>query len=337
MPARLGLSVLSVPYSAVVCLRNRLYTSGRLSAHKANVPVISVGNLTTGGTGKTPLVVWLCRYVREKGLHCAILTRGYKTRRGELSDEPALLAADCPQAVVIVNPDRVAGAAEAIHHHGVQVLIMDDGFQHRRLARDLDIVSIDATQPFGYGRVLPAGLLREPVSGLRRAHAAVLTRCDQTSEDAVRRIEDRVLRVNPGLVVARSVHAPTVVKTADGTEFASEEVRDRRVFAFSGLGNPRAFFRTLEQLGTVLTGSRSFDDHYRYTLDDVAAIREQAGTAEAELILTTQKDWMKIEPLSVAPEGPLLGYLAIELRITAGEAQLKALIDDALAGTMLRL
>jgi tetraacyldisaccharide 4'-kinase len=218
VPARLALTPFSWPYSAVVRLRNRLYTNGWLKAYKVGAPVLCVGNLTTGGTGKTPLVVWLCRYLGDKQLRCAILTRGYKTRPGEISDEPALLSARCPGAAVVVNPDRVAGAAKAIRDHRAQVLVMDDGFQHRRLARDLDIIALDATQPFGYGRLLPAGLLREPVAGLRRAHAVVLTRCDQAPAEALERLEAGIRRVNPQLVVARSVHAPVGILGLPGTE-----------------------------------------------------------------------------------------------------------------------
>ena len=189
------LVLLSWPYSLVVRLRNGLYSSGVLRRHRVNAVVICVGNLTTGGTGKTPLVVWLCKRLQSKGLRVAVLTRGYRATNQkseignqEYSDEPAVLTARCPDVSVVVNPVRVAGARQAIGEHDAEVLILDDGFQHRRLARDIDIVTIDATSPFGYGRLLPAGLLREPVAGLRRAHAAVITRCDQISEERLAQI-----------------------------------------------------------------------------------------------------------------------------------------------------
>ena len=338
--ARVALILLSWPYSLAVRLRNRLYSSGLLTAHRAGVPVVCIGNLTTGGTGKTPLVVWLCRTINQrskiKNQKCsvAILTRGYKTQRGELSDEPALLASQCPDVPVVVNPDRVAGAAEAIRAHGAQVLVMDDGFQHRRLARDADIIAMDATLPFGYGRVLPAGLLREPVTGLRRAHAVVLTRCDQAPEDALSRIEQEIRRVNPTLPVARSIHAPVAVRTADGTDIPLPEMKGQRVFAFCGIGNPQAFFRTIERLGATLAGSRVFDDHYGYTAEDLRAIHRQACEQQASLVLTTQKDWTKAVRAAF-PEGPpAMAYLAIDLRITAGAEMLTALIDRVLGGTM---
>jgi tetraacyldisaccharide 4'-kinase len=334
--ARILLRVSSLGYGLVVRTRNGLYDRRVLRAHQAGVPVICIGNLTTGGTGKTPLVVWLCRRARAKQLRCAILTRGYKTQKGELSDEPALLAAQCPDVPVVVNPDRVAGAAEAIGRHGTRVLVMDDGFQHRRLARDLDIIAVDATNPFGYGRVLPAGLLREPMTGLQRAHAVVLTRCDQVSEDALSRIEEEVRRVNRNLVIARSIHAPAAIRTATGTEMPLDQMPGKRVFAFCGIGNPQAFFRTIETLGASIAGSRTFDDHYRYTADDLKAIQNQARTQRAALVLTTQKDWTKIAQSMPPEQTPPLACLAIDLQITAGKDLLTALIDRVLGGRIPR-
>jgi tetraacyldisaccharide 4'-kinase len=328
------LTVLSWPYSAAVRLRNHLYARGLLKTHRVNAVVICVGNLTTGGTGKTPLVVWLCQLLRGKQTRCAILTRGYKVPKGQLSDEPALLSAQCPGVAVVVNPDRVAGAAEAICRHDAQVLVMDDGFQHRRLARDLDIVAIDATGPFGYGKVLPAGLLREPIMGLRRAHAVVLTRCDQVSEDTLKRIEKDIRRVNPDLIIARSLHVPVGIKTCEGTEIGLDRLGRKRLFAFCGIGNPQSFFHAVEHLGGVLVGSRAYDDHYRYTARDLDQIRKEAAAREASLILTTQKDWTKISRWAGSQDHPPLAYLAIELQITAGAQCLTALIDRVLGGTM---
>ncbi len=353
VPARLALTVLSWPYSVVVRVRNHLYTSGRLEVHRVGVPVICAGNLTTGGTGKTPLVVWLCRYLREKQIRCAILTRGYKTHEGEVSDEPALLAAQCPDVAVVVNPDRVTGAAQAIQQYDAQALVMDDGFQHRRLARDLDIVAIDATRPFGpggmgilpmspatrarcphHGKLLPAGLLREPMTGLRRANAVVLTRCDQVPHDALERIEEEIRRVNPALVVARSIHAPVGIKTRDGAEIGLASLRGRRVLAFCGIGNPPSFFHTVEHLGGVLVGSRVYDDHYPYRAGDIEKIQREAVVKGAALILTTQKDGTKIMKLDF-PQGRVpLAYLAIELRIIARERELMTLLDRAIGGRM---
>ena len=166
------LKILSFIYVIIIVIRTFLYSAGWLKIHRVNVPVISVGNITTGGTGKTPFVIWVYRHIvenskiKKRNILCGILTRGYKT-----ADEPKLLEQSCPEAKIIVNPDRIAGAKEAITKYSPNIFILDDGFQHRRIGRDLDIVTIDATCPFGYGRMLPAGLLREPVSSLKRADA----------------------------------------------------------------------------------------------------------------------------------------------------------------------
>ncbi|MCX5644054.1 MAG: tetraacyldisaccharide 4'-kinase [Phycisphaerae bacterium] len=353
--ARSLLGAASLGYRLAVYIRNALYDHRLLRTHRVNAAVLSVGNLTTGGTGKTPLVVWLCQDLREKQVRCAILTRGYKMREGELSDEPALLSALCPGTAVVVNPDRVAGAAEAICRFegaslsnrgqdardtqgrdalATRVLVMDDGFQHRRLARDLDIVAIDATRPFGYRRLLPAGLLREPVTGLRRAHAVVLTRCDQVSQKVLEEIEEEIRRVNPDLVLARSIHVPVGVKTGGGTEISLDWLGGKRLFAFCGIGNPQSFFHTVERLGGVLVGSRVYDDHYRYAAGDLDEIRREAAAKEASLILTTQKDWTKISRLAGSQDHPPVAYLAVELRISAGAQALTALIDRVLGSTM---
>ncbi len=339
--ARGALWIASLGYRLVVGVRNRLYDLGLLKSHRANVPVVCVGNLTTGGTGKTPLVAWLAKVVGEKGLHTAILTRGYKAETKETphgvttnSDEPAELAQGCPGVPVIVNGDRVAGAAEAVRNHSVQVLLMDDGFQHRRLGRDLDIVTIDATVPFGYGRLLPAGLLREPIGSLKRAGAVVLTRSDQVSEEKLSQIESRIRQVRPDLVLARSVHAPVGARQSDGPDIPLEELKGKKVFAFCGLGNPTAFFATVQACGCVLAGSQAFNDHHAYADHDLVDLCDTARSQGAELLLTTQKDWTKIAPLPKPEDVVPMAYLAIALQFTSGRDALIALIERTLAGTM---
>jgi len=332
------LRVASLGYRLVVHIRNTLYDHRVIRSHRPDAAILCVGNLTTGGTGKTPLVVWLCRKIdqrlkiKDQQCQVAILTRGYRTQKDEPADEPALLAALCPDVPVVVNPDRVAGAAEAIRNHGAQVLVMDDGFQHRRLARDLDIIAVDAMVPFGYGRLLPAGLLREPVSSVKRAHAVVLTRCDQVSEEALARIEAEIRRIDRDLVVARSIHAPVAIRAAEGAEIPLAQIKGKRVFAFCGIGNPQAFFRTIERLGAIPAGTRVFDDHHRYAAEDVLAIHNEARRQQASLVLTTQKDWTKVAQSALPKGEPLLAYLAIDLRITSGEEMLTALIDRVLGG-----
>lgn len=344
--ARFLLAVASLGYRVAVFVRNGLYDHRLLRRHRAAVPVICVGNLTTGGTGKTPLVAWLARLMAEEGSRPAILTRGYKARRvctahhatkmgdAHPTDEPAELARACPGVPVIVNPDRVKGAAEAVRSHDAQVLLMDDGFQHRRLARDLDIVTIDATTPFGYGHLLPAGFLREPVGGLRRAHAVVLTRSDQVCEEALGQIETRIRRIKSDLLIARAVHAPVGARRSDGDEIPLEELKGKKVFAFCGLGNPEAFFATIQACGCVLAGSQTYNDHHTYTDRNLADLYLTARSHGADLLLTTQKDWTKIAALSRTCEIVPMAYLAVSLQFTSGGDPLRALIERTLAGTI---
>ena len=359
-------------YSTAIGLRNFLYSKGWLKIHRANAIVFSIGNITTGGTGKTPLVIWLCKFLQQKDFRCAVLTRGYKThtqkrvtsdeQRATKTDEPAILAESCPKAEVVVNPDRVAGAAEAVNpvrnsigvnaeqcgevsngvnKFGAQVLIMDDGFQHRRLGRDLDIVTIDGMCPFGYGKVLPAGLLREPVAAMKRADAVVVTRCDQTAESELTQLEEKLQQINPNMIIARSIHAPICAKSLAHKEITLEVLKDKNIFAFCGIGNPDAFLNTIKNIGANLVGSKIYNDHYHYTDSDIVRVLEEAGHLKADLILTTQKDWFS-SPLSATRNTSNeqqatkydipFTYLAIELRFISGEDKITRLIEDTLAG-----
>ncbi|MFC1633696.1 tetraacyldisaccharide 4'-kinase [Planctomycetota bacterium] len=362
---RLVLGVAAMGYSLVVRLRNLLYSRGWLKVHHVDAAVICVGNITTGGTGKTPLVVWVYKRIisnlksQISDSHCAILTRGYKAAKDsgsktqDYSDEIAILAESCPAAKVIVNPDRVAGATKAINEFSAKVLIMDDGFQHRKLARDINIVTIDATQPFGYGRMLPAGLLREPVNSLKRADAIVITRCDQTTEIELDELVQKLRENHRDIIIARSTHAPVRVEYPDtsvipanaGIQKDSEKVdsclrrndsirklKAKKVFAFCGIGNPEAFMHTIRSLGCKLVGSKVYDDHYHYTDDCLSDIYRQAEHLGAGLILTTQKDWTKISRLTPAKNRIPLAYLAIEIDFLSGREELTALIEDALHG-----
>lgn len=330
---RLLLGILACPYALIIRLRNLLYSKGLFKSHQASAAIISIGNITAGGTGKTPLVIWLCNQIAgdDNDYRAAILTRGYKAGRGPLLDEPAILAESCLDARVVVNPDRAAGAAEAIAFDA-NVMVMDDGFQHRRLARDLDIVAIDATMPFGYGKILPAGLLREPVAGLKRAGAVVITRSDQATDAQLEQIESRIRRIKADMIIARAVHAPVCVIASCGSQICLEELKDKKVFAFCGIGNPNAFLKTLKGLCAGLVGSQILDDHHHYTAACLEAISGQAEQLEADMVVTTQKDWTKVAPLLTTAEGPDFAFLSVEMRFEAGEDELRSLIEHTLAG-----
>ncbi|MHC4619456.1 MAG: tetraacyldisaccharide 4'-kinase [Planctomycetota bacterium] len=336
------LTVASWFYLGCVVLRNLLYSSRWLKTHRVNAVVISIGNITAGGTGKTPLVIWLCNLLRQKGARCAILTRGYKTTQNYI-DEPTIIAGNCPDAKLIINPDRVAAARQAIGEFGATVLIMDDGFQHRRLHRDLNIVTIDATSPFGWGKLLPAGLLREPVTALKRAHAAVITRCDQVMDSALTEIEEKLQHINPDMIIARSTHTPVSARGAQNREFGLDEFKNRKVFAFCGIANPDAFLNTLKALGAHVVGSRIYNDHHHYAQNDILHIHHQAGRLRAQLVLSTEKDWVKIAHFLPAETDIPFAYLAIQLGFVEGtadtagsQAKITRLIEQTLAGKILQ-
>jgi tetraacyldisaccharide 4'-kinase len=345
--SRFFLGAATYVYSTVIKLRNFLYSKNWLRTHRVNAVVISIGNITTGGTGKTPFVIWLCNKLtqnsklRTQNYKCAILTRGYKTTKNSklktqnYSDEPDILAKSCTGAKVIVNPDRLAGATEAVNKWDAKILIMDDGFQHRRLARNLDIVTIDAMCPFGYEKVLPAGLLREPVTALKRADAVVVTRCDQTTETELAQLEEKLRLINPDMLIAKSIHTPVCVKSPGRKEISIEELKDKKIFAFCGIGNPNAFFDTIEKLGADLAGSKVYNDHYHYIQRDIDEIYKQAKSLGTDLILTTQKDWSKScnSKFAILDSQDIpLAYLVIELKFIRGEDKITQLIEDALAG-----
>ncbi len=333
---RFLLSATAVPYSAAVRVRNFLYDKKVLKSRRAQAVVISIGNITAGGTGKTPLVIWIYNFLREKNINPAILTRGYKTGARNIQiDEPALLAGNCPDANIIVEPDRLRGAKNAINDLGSKLLILDDGFQHRRLDRDLDIVTIDATQPFGYGKILPAGLLREPLNCLRRADAVVITHCEKMPIERIEKIENTIRKIKPDITIARSIHQPVSIQYKDGNEQPVEKLQNKKVYAFCGIANPESFVRLIENLGAKLTGTKFFNDHHRYSRSDLEQICRTAESLNSEIVLTTEKDWNKITHLKTSARLPL-AFLKIQIQFTSAIEQFIDLIEKLLAVTILK-
>jgi len=327
---RACLRLIAAAYSLIVRLRNLGYDKHWFKSHSSSAPVISVGNITTGGTGKTPLVIWLCNLLAKKGQTCAILTRGYKTQPGILSDEPAILAKSCPSAKIIVNPDRIAGAQKAVKEYNPTVIVMDDGFQHRKLKRDLDIITIDATCPFGCERFLPAGLLREPISVIQRAHAAVITHADNLQQNQLKSLEEKIKTLNPNITIAITAYKHPCATGIKGLTLTIEQLREKPVFAFCGIANPNVFLNSLKQMGINPIGSKIYNDHYAYKALDVSDIYEQARYLGAEIILSTQKDWVKTALLAQKNEDIIFAYLALELDFLQGSDKIEALIDNVL-------
>jgi tetraacyldisaccharide 4'-kinase len=296
MPAlvRVGLRALSVPYAWAAWTRNRLYDRGWVRTFQAPVPVISVGNLTLGGTGKTPCVEYIARYFRAQGRRVAILSRGYGSHAGP-NDEARALEANLPDVPHLQDADRVALAVRAVQELGSEVLILDDGFQHRRLARDLDLVLVDATNPWGYGYLFPRGLLRERPVELRRASAVILTRCNQVEAKERGRLRETVTRFAPQIPVLETSHRPLELVNADRATADWKRLSGQLVAGFCGVGNPEAFRKTLTELGANVIAWRTFPDHHRYSRQDVDDLRRWSRSQPADCLLaTTQKDLVKI-------------------------------------------
>jgi len=325
-----GLRLVSYPYGWAARLRNRVYDSGWKRQHRVEVPVVSVGNLTLGGTGKTPCVEYVARFYRERDLRVAILSRGYGSEHGR-NDEALVLEENLPDVPHLQGADRAALAQTAVEELESEVLVLDDGFQHRRLARDLDLVLIDATNPWGHGRLFPRGLLREPVSSLRRAGAAVLTRCDQVQEKERGRIREVVARHAPAAPVAETVHRPRELINSKGQSVPLERLKDRPAAAFCGIGNPQAFRRTLEDLGAEVAEFRTFPDHHPYTRADVESLRDWARRLATDCtVLTTQKDLVKLcLPQLAARE---LWAVRIGLHVERGREELDRKLEEAARG-----
>jgi tetraacyldisaccharide 4'-kinase len=289
---RRALWLARLPYGLGVWWRNRRFDQGH-NVHRAAVPVISVGNLTVGGTGKTPCVEYTARLLRGHDLRVAILSRGYGAEAGR-NDEAMVLEENLPDVPHYQGRDRVALARTAVEESESEVLVLDDGLQHRRLSRDLDIVLIDATDPWGGGYLLPRGGLREPRTSLRRAGFVMLTRCDAVDEDTLGRIVSEVQRVAPGRPVAKTIHAPLELVNGERSEKV-EALTGRPVGAFCGIGNPEAFRQTLVGLKAEVQEFRAFPDHHPYRREDVDDLRRWAAALPADAaVATTQKDWVKL-------------------------------------------
>jgi len=315
----------SKPYAMAMRVRRWAYRRGSLASHNAPVPVVSVGNVTAGGTGKTPMVAWIVRRLVEAGRTPAIVTRGYRAepvKKGETprSDEAELLAA-LTDVSVIVEPDRLAGARRAAEG-GADVVVLDDGFQHRRLRRDVDIVLIDAAEPLGFGHCLPRGLLREPPAALADADAVVITHADEVSPEALAGLRQTLTPLcGPRTVFAEACHKPLAVIDAAGQRHEPETLVGKKVAAFCGLGSPEHFFDSLAALGANVVESVALDDHAPYSPALLKKLAEQARDAGAEAMITTQKDHVRLAHLP-RPDSPPICQLAIEIDVTGGREDL---------------
>jgi tetraacyldisaccharide 4'-kinase len=293
----------SIVYEAIVRLRSFLYRVGVLRSERVGGVVVCVGNITTGGSGKTPAVIHIAGKLRDMGVKTAVISRGYGFRvrgdylvvsgpegarlgPGEGPDEALMTAYRLPGVPVVVSPRRVR-AAEAAHElFGAQVIVMDDGYQHRALFRDINVLVMDAADPVGNGFILPAGPLREPPSAVRRADILWLV-----GEGGVPWC---IRRYVPGIPVVRASYVPDGLMTKSAGTIPLEKLAGRRVMAFAGIARPGRFFETVGSVGAVLAGRAAFPDHHRYDAADVRDLNDRAAASGAELFVTTEKDLARI-------------------------------------------
>ena len=317
IPERL-LTAALIPASLIYCLiqviRARMYQAGMLTIHKLPRPVVSIGNITVGGTGKTPVTAHIARVLLSQGLRVAVLSRGYGgTREGttavvsdgrelllapeECGDEPYLLASTVPGLMVVIGTDRHAAGLLAMEHLNPDIFLLDDGFQHLRLHRDLNILLLDHTHPLGNGWTLPAGLLREPKDAAARADLIMYTRCPHEAKSAAA-IAATACTTHHELVDA--------VSLTDGKIYRLDSLSDKKILAFAGIADPDFFFEGLRTRGLNLVASVSLPDHVVYGDDMIATIEAALRDSEADYAVTTEKDGVKLRHLPHRVAGKIL-------------------------------
>jgi len=301
-----ALRLLSLAYHAGLAGNLLLYRLGILKAQRLPAAVISVGNITVGGTGKTSATCALARNASRRGEKVAVLSRGYGGARAgvvqnggrllmtqeQAGDEPYLIAAKLPGTAVLVGKHREITGKVAIERLSASVLILDDAFQYWPLYKDREIVLVDALNPFGFGHLLPGGMLREPVRNMKRAHEVWITHCDLVKPGEVERLRRTISALHPKAPVVETIHEPVGLLDLTGRPLPLEELRGKRIVALSSIGNPEAFERTLQKLGAVALPFR-FRDHHKYTVRDAEEI-EAIAAGVAEAMVTTEKDAVRL-------------------------------------------
>jgi tetraacyldisaccharide 4'-kinase len=336
-------------YDKVVALRNLLFDLEVLKIHRLNCPVISVGNLAMGGTGKTPMVVWLARFFSKEGYRVGIVSRGYggaESRRvtvvsdGEniladqaiSGDEPQMLARQLSGIPVLCSTKRVKAGKAAIEKFNCNVLILDDGFQHRYLARDLDVVMLDSRDPYGSDRLFPCGRLRERTAALARAQVLVLS-CFDGSEGAEKNRE--ILRKEwPDKIIATATYLPIrIFAAADQRERPPNSLRESRLAAFAGIARPDDFFQSVHDLGGRLVYTAALPDHHPLTPELLASLVRQASRFKPEIWLTTEKDWVRLPEF--LPQEMELWVMAGEIDLDKDSLQLVGAVRKVLTADKL--
>jgi len=305
------LHLLSLPYGGAVRARSLFYSLGLLKTRALPCPVISIGNITVGGTGKTPLVMALAKGLMEKGISVAILSRGYKGKRiskpivsdgkaiflspEESGDEAFLMARACRGIPVLVGKDRFVNGRIALQRFRVKGLLLDDGYQHLALHRNINILLVDSHMGFGDGTLLPRGILREPLSHLRRADLFLLTKVE--NPQTVQPLERKIHQIHPSSQVFHSQYEPVSLVSPNDDEEELDSLKGRKVIALSGIANPVYFSSMLRKCGAEIIGEAVFPDHHPYTPEDLSSVEEKSKRADC--IVATEKDMVKLKELDI--------------------------------------
>ncbi len=328
-------------YWLITAVRNYLYDQQILRTVKLAVPVISVGNISAGGTGKTPVVIRLAKLFVEKNFRVAVVTRGYRRKsRGQLivssgngpqvnatmaGDEPFLIARRCPEAVVICDADRVAAGRTATDQFGCNLILADDAFQHRRLARDYNLCLWDGTLQPQTEYILPAGKLRESLRNIRRADAILVTRCKGIDRKILDYPEFQKFS---GIVDCAPVEVTELIEPATQKTMPAEKLAGKKIYTFCGLGNSAQFFKTVAALHPQSLHTRSFPDHHRYSRKEFAGIAQSARDVGCDFIITTEKDFINLPRQAASIKNLLLLRVAIPIPL-----KMQKSILDSLDGT----
>jgi len=337
------LSPLALFFAIIVFLKRFCYQAGICKAFRAEVPVISIGNLSVGGTGKTPVVIYLAALMQKQGFKPAVISRGYgRLSKGQVivsdgntlindikmsGDEPALIAEKLSSIPVIVDGNRKAAIITAVEKLNCDLILLDDAFQHLKVQRDFDLLVVDSTNPCGNGFLLPAGPLRDPLSRLHDGQAVVLTRVDQV--DNWPALKDRVSKITAGPVFTSS-HQPAQVRGLNSGEILElSSLPGKKVFCFTGIGNPASFWQTVQSAGLEIVNVKAFPDHHWYSAADLGQLEQEAEQSKADFLLCTAKDAVRLRQIDTDPLN--IYYLEIDLKINETE-KFKQLFDNYFAG-----
>jgi tetraacyldisaccharide 4'-kinase len=355
------LSMASKVYGGAVKLRRIFYKKATLISKRLPCPIISIGNITVGGTGKTPMTIYVAQVMKQLGYKVAIISRGYKGRAEKVGgivsdgkvllmtpeiagDEPYMMAYRLKDVPVIVGKNRFKAGRQAIRKFDLDVIVLDDGFQHLKLQRDLDLVLLDYRKPFGNGHLLPRGVMREPASALLCANAIILTRSDTVNDNGMSSSLKKLRSYERKKPVYRTFHHPCVYKIINGEKKIFETnmqeafrqnsdcMKGRTVFAFSGLADNHSFQQTVKSLQCNLSGFMEFPDHHPYSERDLDEILSAAKKSMSECIITTEKDYVRIADKIDWP-GDLF-VIGIEIDFGADKKRFNSYIEDWIKRTL---